>query len=139
MHTNFLRIFHLILMQRYKWGICVVCLRQSYRLCLLKNTVIVNMVNRSSPPEAFLGKNFLKLCSKIRVEHSCPNVMWSAKQLYWNHTLAWVFPVNLLHISRTPFPKNTSGGQLLGKKTVRLVFRFLYKEGRHKKILKLSC
>ena len=34
-------------------------------------------------------------------------------QLYWNRTSAWVFPVNLLHIFRTSFPKNTSGGVLL--------------------------
>ena len=26
-------------------------------------------------------------------------------QLYWNHTSAWCFPVNLLHIFRTPFLK----------------------------------
>ena len=33
-----------------------------------------------------------------------------AKQLYWNRTSLWVFfPVNLLHIFRTPCPKNTSG------------------------------
>ena len=32
-----------------------------------------------------------------------------AFQRYWNHTLACVFPVNFLHISRTPFVKNTSG------------------------------
>ena len=33
-----------------------------------------------------------------------------AKQLYWNHSSAWVFsPVNFLHIFRTPFTKNNSG------------------------------
>ena len=31
-----------------------------------------------------------------------------AKQLYWNRTSVWVFPVNLQHIFRTPFLKNTS-------------------------------
>ena len=31
-----------------------------------------------------------------------------AKQLYWNRTSAWLSPVNLLHIFRTPFPENTS-------------------------------
>ena len=36
-----------------------------------------------------------------------------AKQLYWNHSLVWVFFVNVLHIFRTPFPKNTFGGLLL--------------------------
>ena len=36
-----------------------------------------------------------------------------AKQLYWNHTSASCSPVNLLHIFRTPFSKNTSGGLFL--------------------------
>ena len=36
-----------------------------------------------------------------------------AKQLYWNRTLAWLSPVNLLHIFRTPFPENTSERLLL--------------------------
>ena len=31
----------------------------------------------------------------------------------WFHTSAWGSLVNLLHIFRTPFPKNTSGGLLL--------------------------
>ena len=35
------------------------------------------------------------------------------KQLYWNRTSAGSSPVNLLHIFRTPFLKNTSGGLLL--------------------------
>ena len=36
-----------------------------------------------------------------------------AKQLYWNNTSAGCSPVNLLHISRTPFSKNTPGWLLL--------------------------
>ena len=32
---------------------------------------------------------------------------------YWNHTLTWCFPVNLMHIFRTPFPKKTSGWMFL--------------------------
>ena len=36
-----------------------------------------------------------------------------SKQLYWNHTSAWVLSVNLLHISRTPFYQNACGGLLL--------------------------
>ena len=41
----------------------------------------------SSPPGVFLGKGVLKRCSKFMGEHPC-----RAKKLYWNHTLAWVFP-----------------------------------------------
>ena len=36
-----------------------------------------------------------------------------AKSLYWNRTSVWVSPVNLSPISRTPFPRNTSGWLLL--------------------------
>ena len=35
------------------------------------------------------------------------------KQLYWNHTSAWDSPVNLLHIFRASFLKNTSERLLL--------------------------
>ena len=43
------------------------------------------------------------------------------KQLYWNHTLA----VNFLHVFRTPFYKNTSGGLFL-----TVVKNFFYKISR---------
>ena len=36
-----------------------------------------------------------------------------ARQLYWNHNLAWCSPVNLLNTFRTPFLKNTSEWLLL--------------------------
>ena len=36
-----------------------------------------------------------------------------ARQLYWNLTSPWVFSINLLHIFRIFFPKNTYGGPLL--------------------------
>ena len=49
---------------------------------------------RNSRPEVFLGQGVLKICSKFTGEHPCRSV-------------------NLLHISRTLFPKNTSGGLLL--------------------------
>ena len=41
---------------------------------------------------------------------SCPDLLLGkgVLQLYWNHTSVWVCSsVNLLHISRTPSPKNT--------------------------------
>ena len=42
---------------------------------------------RSNPPEVFLGKGVLKICSKFIGEHPCQ----SALQIFWNHTLVWVF------------------------------------------------
>ena len=50
---------------------------------------------RKSPSEVFLGKGVLKICRIFTGEHpGCS-------------------PVNLLHIFRPPFPKNTCGGLLL--------------------------
>ena len=65
---------------------------------------------RSGHSKVFLGKGVLKICSKFRGEHP----YWSGisiklKHLYWNHTLAWCSPVELLHIFRTPFLQKTSG------------------------------
>ena len=55
--------------------------------------------NRSRPPGLFLRKGVLKTCSKFTV-----------KNLTLRHGCS---PVNLLHIFRTPFHKNTSGRLLL--------------------------
>ena len=41
-----------------------------------------------------------------------------ALQLYWNHIRNERSPVNLLHIFRTPFLKNTSGRLLINNITV---------------------
>ena len=63
----------------------------------------------------FCEKVVLKICSKFTGEHPCQNVI-SIKWLCYfieitlRHRCS---PVNLLHICRTPFPKNTSSGRLL--------------------------
>ena len=70
---------------------------------------------RSSPPEVFLGKGVLKIFSKFAREHPCQSVISIKLQSnFIEITLRhWCSPVNLLHILRTPFPKNTSGGLFL--------------------------
>ena len=57
---------------------------------------------KSSPSEEFLGKGFLKLCSKFAGEHPC--------QITLRHGCS---PANLFHIFRTAVFKNTYGGLLL--------------------------
>ena len=70
---------------------------------------------RSIPPDAFLGKDALKICSKFTGEHACQGVI-SIKllgnfiKMTRRHGCS---PVNLLHIFRKPFLKNTSWGLLL--------------------------
>ena len=70
--------------------------------------VYLKKTNRSNPPEVFSGKAALKICSKFTGEHPC-----------WNNfieiTLRHGCSVNVLHIFRTPFPKNTSGKLLLNE------------------------
>ena len=70
---------------------------------------------RSSPPEVLLGKSLLKRCSKFTGEHLCRSVisielLFNFIEITLRHGCP---PVNLLHISRTPFYKNTSGGPFL--------------------------
>ena len=60
---------------------------------------------RSSPPEVFLGKGVLKICSKFTGEHPCRSVI-SIKLLCNFIKIALrhgCSPVNLLHIFRTTF------------------------------------
>ena len=63
----------------------------------------------------FFEKGVLKICSKFTGEHPCRSVI-SIKLLcnFIEIILLHGFcPVNLLHIFRTPFPRNTSGWLLL--------------------------
>ena len=70
---------------------------------------------RSSPPEVFIGKGFLKIYSKFTGEHPC----WSEISIKLQNNFIEIalrhecFPVNLLHIFTIRFPKNSSGGLLL--------------------------
>ena len=69
-------------------------------------------IYRSSHPGLFLRKGVLKICSKFTESHA---EVWFAKQsncieITLRHGCSLV---NLLHIFRTPFPRNTSGWLLL--------------------------
>ena len=57
---------------------------------------------RSSRPEVLFGKVVLKICSKYTGKHPCRSAL--------RHGCS---PVNLKHIFRTPFPRNTSRWLLL--------------------------
>ena len=63
----------------------------------------------------FLGKGVLKICSKFTGEHPCQSAISIKLQSnFIEITLRHgCFPVNLLHIFRTTFSKNTSEWLLL--------------------------
>ena len=63
----------------------------------------------------FLGKAVLKVCSKFTGEHPCSSVILIKLQSNFIEIALWhgCSPVNLLHIFRTTFPKNTTGPLLL--------------------------
>ena len=77
--------------------------------------LVVATIIRSSPPEVFLGKGVLKICSKFTGEHPCRSVISRKLQSsFIEITLRHgCFPVNLLHIFRTHFPMSTFGVLLL--------------------------
>ena len=70
---------------------------------------------RSSHPEVFLENGVLKICSKFTGDHPYLSVISIKLQSNFNEITLWhgCSPVNLLHIFRTPFSKNTSGRLLL--------------------------
>ena len=67
------------------------------------------IVSEGSPPELFLGTNALKIYRKFTGEHPCQSAI-SVLCNFIEITLRHGYSVNLLHIFRTPFPKNTSEG-----------------------------
>ena len=70
---------------------------------------------KGSRPEAFLRNDVLKICTKFTGEHPCRSVI-SIKLLCNFNEIArrqGCFPVNLLYIFRTLFPKKTSERLLL--------------------------
>ena len=70
---------------------------------------------KSSPSEEYLGKGVQEICSKFTREHPCRSAISIELQInFIEITLRHgCSPVNLLHIPRTPFPKNTPGWLLL--------------------------
>ena len=71
--------------------------------------------SRSSRPEMFLRKDVLKIYSKFTGEHPCRNAI--SINLLCNFIEIALrdgcSPVNMLHILKTTFPRNTSGWLLL--------------------------
>ena len=75
----------------------------------------LDYVFRSSPTEVVLRKDVLKICSKFTTEQPCQSVISIKLFCSFIEITYWLgcSPVNLLHIFKTPFRKNTSVGLLL--------------------------
>ena len=74
--------------------------------------IVDNSIFQKQPPRCVLRKRYSENIQQIfrRAPTSKCNFNKVSLQLCWNHTSAWCSPVNLLHISRTPFLKNISEG-----------------------------
>ena len=77
--------------------------------------LMVTDMCRNSPPQEFSRKGVLKICSRFTGEQPCRRVisiklLWNFLKIALRHGCS---PVNLLHIFKAPFYKNTSGGLVL--------------------------
>ena len=81
---------------------------------------------RSSRPKLFLKKDVLKISSKFTGEHPCQNAILIKLQSNLIETTLrhGCSPVNLLHIFRTPFLKDTSGRLFLND--LRIIPRAIF-------------
>ena len=83
----------------------------------------MNRNSRSSCPQEFLRKGVLRICSKFTGQRPCRSVISIKLQNNFIEMILWhgCSPVNLLHIFRLPFPKNTFGWLLLEFVEKRLI------------------
>ena len=89
---------------------------------------------KSSPPEVFLGNGVLKICSKFTGEHPCQSVI--SIKITLRHVCS---PVNLLHVFRTTFYKNTSGRLLVRMFSFAKWGNSLYSSRYERKINSNGC
>ena len=77
--------------------------------------MLIVKTNRSSRPEMFCEKGVLKICSKFTGEHPCRSAISIKLLCNFIEIALWhgCSPVNLPHIFRILFPRNSSGGLLL--------------------------
>ena len=87
----------------------------SYGVGLCLEILLIKKIHRSSPSEVFLAKGILKIYSKFTGEHPCRSVISIKLQsnfieIALRHGCS---SVNLLHIFRTAFYKNSPEGLFL--------------------------
>ena len=92
-----------------------VSLARFFRIPILYIIIYVMQYRQKQPSRGVLKKGVLKICSKFTGEHPCWSVISNKLQSnFFEIALRHGFSaVNLLHIFRIPFFKNTSGWLLL--------------------------
>ena len=88
---------------------------------MLKVLKILHYLYSGSRPEVFCRKVVLRIFAKLKGKHLCQRIFLIKlqalgvlkKRCSENIQQIYRSPVNLQHIFRTPFPKNTSGWLLL--------------------------
>ena len=83
----------------------------SWFLKWCEGSISFSLMHRSSHPLVLLGKAVVKICSKSTGGHPCQGAISAKLESSFIEITLWhgCSPVNLLHIFRTPFPKNISG------------------------------
>ena len=73
--------------------------------------IFIHIINFQKQPSRGFLKKVLKIRSKFAGEYPCRNAISVKLQSNFIEITLWhgCSPINLLHIFRTPFPKNTSG------------------------------
>ena len=94
---------------------CILCVLLHKKWTLLQALPWNCQKTRNSPPKVFLRKVILKICSKFTGKHPCWSVISIKLQNNFTEITLWhvCSPINLVHIFRTLFLKNTSEGLLL--------------------------
>ena len=106
--ANLLLILEHLFKNIFGWllQIIIYSSRQKHLISQILNRLLVfsyaYIIIRSNLPAVLLERGFLLICSKF-TEYQCRSVI----SINLRHGCS---PVNLLHIFKTPFPKNTFGG-----------------------------
>ena len=100
-------MIHGSLLLRIQQFISVLVPKRRFKTSL--KDIILKRIIRSSPAEVFLYKDVLKSAAELQ-ENTHDETLCNFIEITLCHGCS---PINLLHIFRKPFPKNTSEGLLL--------------------------
>ena len=98
-----------------RWRLFVEIIRTQIRYPTSLDKVNI-LTSKAALSEVFWEKGVLKICKKFTGQHPCRStisIKLQKSSFIKNAFRYGCSPVKMLHIFRTPFPKNSSGGLLL--------------------------